>query len=219
MDPELLVNKLKKELQRGINSLKKAGYITNEWFERYSISSPKSRLHSRILGIIARMNLEEGWVIDIERALNAEKGARQFKPDAICWATNDKMACVIEFESINSSDTRIEWKDIQNYINYVSYPSKEENLPIVWVIITTLKSGPVEVGDWYSWDWAQEGEFYDSDDSDKQWSLLLKSPLNFWKNRFLRSFEIAFKKTKGKCPICWINIDSGKVIIEKIITR
>jgi hypothetical protein len=112
---------------------------------------------------------------------------------------------------------RIEWKDIQNYTNYVSYPSEEEDLPTIWAIITTLKSGPVD--DWSSWDWVQEGEYYNSDDSDGKWKSLLKSPLKFWKPRFLKIFKNAFKKTKKKCPICWINIDSGKVNIESITTR
>lgn len=122
MDAEILANKLREELQHGIDALEKANYISAEWFERNSVSSPKSKLHSRVLGIIARINLGERYVVDIERALKPGKKARQFKPDAICWEPNDKIVCVIEYESINSSDLRIEWKDIQNYINYVSYP-------------------------------------------------------------------------------------------------
>lgn len=98
-------------------------------------------------------------------------------------------------------------------------PCKEDGLPIVWIIITTLKSDPVANDDWSSWDWVQEGEYYDSDDSDGKWKSLLKSSLKFWKPRFLKIFNDAFIKTKKICPICWMNIDSGKVNIESIITR
>src|SRR5208337_2701391 len=141
-----LANLIQRELQRGINALVQSGHLPHLWFEKHSISSPKSILHSRILGILARMNLGDGWVIDVERALKPQlKGRSQFTPDIIGWTPENRMAFVIEYESINSSDSRVEWKDISNYSKYVKNPSTDDGLPILWIIITTLKDGPVGI--------------------------------------------------------------------------
>lgn len=218
MKPDEIANRIVSELQNGINSLCKTKFLSNEWFEKYSISGPKSKLHSRVLGIISRMNIDKGWVIDIERSLKGN-GIRQFRPDAIGWFSPEKIGFVIEFESISSSDSRIEWKDLENYKKYINNNSEADGdgLPLIWVIISTLMSQPVEDEDWDSWDWKEQGEFYDEDNSEKLWNKLLKSPLNFWQKRFVKRFEETFKKTKNKCPICWINIDSGKVNIESLL--
>jgi hypothetical protein len=213
MEPEKLANHIKKELQNGIDTLKRSGQLNSDWFEKHSLSSKKSILHSRILGILARMKLEEGWVIDIERALKPSlEGRHQFTPDIITWTNEHKIAFVLEYSSIDTSGNYIVWKDIEkNYTNYVKYPSND-GLPLLWAIITTLKNGYTE--DYPSWDFNKDGIFYERKDKDKLWNRLARSPLIFWKEPYEKAMELAFKKTKGICPICWMNIDSGKVNIE-----
>lgn len=211
MEAKDLANIVKKELQQGIDNLLKSGQLSKECFERNSLSSPKSILHSRILGLLARINLEERWVVDIERGLKPSiPGRNQFKPDVIIWNPSGKMEVVIEYESINSSDLRVLWNDLENeFLKYIPNPSEEDGIPSLWIIITTLKDGPVD--DWSSWDWAKGGDFYQRD---RLWNSLLKSPLKFWRKRYIPEFKKALKKTKNICPIFWMNINSGRVSIE-----
>lgn len=213
MESENLANLIKTELQNGINALNGSGHLPLVWFEKHSVSSPRSILHSRIIGILARINLGEGWVLDIERALKPSlKGGYRFTPDIIAWTKETKMGVVIEFSSIDTSGHYIIKKNIEdNFLRYVSYPSGD-GLPVLWVIISTLKDGPTN--DYPSWDFTKGGIFYDNDDKLQLRKLLSESPLKFWKGRYEKAIEAAFKNTKRKCPICWMNINSGKVNIE-----
>ncbi|MFZ5453170.1 MAG: hypothetical protein ACOZF2_15030 [Thermodesulfobacteriota bacterium] len=213
MEPEKLADLIRDELQNGISLLSRLGHLSSDWFEKHSLSSPKSKLHSRILGILARMKMEDGWIIDIERALKpSSKGRNQFTPDIIAWDHENKIAFVIEYSSIDTSGHYIIRKDIENnYINYVMNPSND-GLPLLWTIISTLPNKSID--DHPSWDFIRDGFFYERKDRKELWKILLNSPINFWEERYKKAIEGAFKKTKGVCPICWMNIDRGEVSVK-----
>ncbi len=212
MKAEQIADIVKTNLHEKIQSLMKSNHLDKSWFEKHSEYSPKHILHSRILGLLTRIDFGNNWITDIERSLKPAKKGKIFTPDVIVRTPEDRIGAIIEYESINSSDSRIIWKDLVNYTNYVKYPSKLDGLPIIWIIITTLRHGLVE--DWSFWDWTKREGFDQNknmDDKDK----LKKSPFNYYKERFIKKFEEAFEKTNKKCPVCWMNIDGGDVNIIK----
>ena len=209
MNAGKIARNVKKELRQAIDKLIKDGALNSEWLERNSKSSPKHILHSRVLGLLAQIDFGKGWITDIERSLKPSvKGRNSFTPDIIAWKGNSCEAVVIEYESINSSDSRVISRDLENYKKYIEHPDVNDCQPIVWIIVTTLKSGEVQNGDWSRWDWAQQKEYHGKDEP---WEKLLKSPFNFWHKKYIEAFK---DSCKVECPIYWMNIDSGNISIE-----
>ena len=121
------------------NNLSKAikhNILPTEWFSSNS-GNRESVLHARVLAILAKSGCDLKYVVEIEPGFKPACG-RQFRPDLQLWRS-DHQSFLIEYESTNSSDSRILWKDLPHF----EQSRNNEPFPDFWLIIYTLPNEPV----------------------------------------------------------------------------
>jgi len=135
----LLRKKISESVKIGI--IKKDFFTNKQYLER-------RRCHSRMLGILAQVGHELGYTVDIERGIKPSS-SRQFQPDITYWdKSGNKIVCLIEYESMNSSDERVIVKDVDNFSRYYddqqeSGQENDDKTPEFCIVITTV---PKEFG-------------------------------------------------------------------------
>jgi hypothetical protein len=134
------------------------------------------------------------------------KGVRRFTPDVSLWKTNGdkRLVGVIEYESSNSSDSRVVHKDFRNYAKYILNASY--GIPDFWTVITTLPSKKMKESDWYSWD--KRRKRIDRN----EYSRMLENPFEYW----FRHYADEFEKLRGeseKSPLYVVNLNSTELTL------
>jgi len=102
----------------------------------------ESRLHSRVLGILAKTGFDLNYTVGIEAGFKAGKvnprKSNYFKPDIQLWKEH-KLIFLIEYESANSSDSRIIDKVLDHCYHALNAGRDHDvALPDFWLIIYTL---------------------------------------------------------------------------------
>lgn len=132
-----------------------------------------------------------------------DKGGRKFVPDVTLWTLNGgqkRLFGVIEYESTNSSDSRVITKDLENYSEFVKH---HDDSPGFWLIITTLPSSGLMRKDWYSWD-LRDGRI-----SAVEYQDMIGNPAAFWFDRY-RTEQRRLNQASGRCPFYLMNlVESG----------
>jgi len=111
----------------------------SELFTDYRyVFGPDRRCHTQTIDLVfeAAKSLPGVCSVDGNRALVRDKP--RWKPDAVLWNKRQELLCIIEYESINSSDARILEKDFAGYERWRT--TCELSAPLL--IITTLPVGP-----------------------------------------------------------------------------
>lgn len=161
--------------------------------------------HSLILGALAHAAYdhigEEYGTVAIERGLKVI-GERMFRPDITLWQSRGRLVGVMDYESTNSSDSRIIDRNFENYRKYVGRALHD--IPHFWVILTTLPSKEVKSSDWNSWDYSKKNKKYEE---------LRKNPFQFWFRQYKEKFAGLVRK-REKCPLYVANLDSNELRVH-----
>lgn len=129
------------------NNLSKAlehNMIPPEWLENQE-GDVESMLHSRVWAVLAKTGFDLDYVVEVSSGFKPID-ARQFRPDIQLWRS-DKLVFLIEYESTNSSDSRVLWKDLKHYVDSAG----NSTFPDYWLVIYTLPDHRVDK--WKSWDY------------------------------------------------------------------
>lgn len=99
--------------------------------------------------------------------------AQRWHPDAVLWDDRDRPLCVVEYESINSSDSRIVFKDCGGYERWLA--SRADESPVPLLIVTTHPKGPTAH---YQLLYARK-EYY-NDGHQGQEEMAKRDPFKYW---------------------------------------
>jgi hypothetical protein len=174
--------KIPKELDTFLAKLRdnlskaKGKTIEPEWFNTNK-GSKHSKLHSRVWGILAKTGFDLKYTVGIETGFIAGKSG-SFSPDVQLWekSKKSKLTFLIEYESTNSSDSRIIDRDLRycfDALNAAHDQSKE--LPYFWLILYTLPDH--RPTSWYHHD-------YQARKDRDAYSEMVENPHDFYKKAF-----------------------------------
>lgn len=166
-----------KELDRFLASLSselgramQKNVIPTNWLNTQK-GSRKGQLHSRILGLLAKVSADLGYIVEVESGFNP-KSSRQFRPDIQLWES-DSHKFLVEYESTNSSDLRVLKKDLAHYVQSLD----NDQFPEYWLVLYTLPDSAS--GNWRSWDHRA---------SNPQLTSIRKNPHQYYKSVFRQPF-------------------------------
>jgi hypothetical protein len=155
-------------------------FIVEEFFRTVEYNS-QSVAHSRIHALLAKTGFDLNYMVEIESGLG------RFRPDIKLWK-NDEFIFLIEYESTNSSDSRVLSNDLPNYEKTkMKLPTDE--MPKYWLIIYTLPDFAVE-------DWSR----CDYNKSDYAFASVLKNPHRFYKKGFREPRLLCSPEPPKCCP-------------------
>lgn len=189
-------------LANNLRELGKTGVITGEHLE----STDRNRLnetHSLVWGALFHsvyLAVGRKCAVSIGRGLKLETMKKRFVPDISIWTLGSisKLVGVVDYESTNSSDSRIVRRDFANYRQYVQTP--HSNVPEFWIIVTSLPSRRVSKSSWYSWDLRRKRISRD------EYLKLLENPFEYWFPKFSVGFD-QLQKYFERCPLYVANLD------------
>lgn len=161
-----LCRKIVEELQKEIKSFPEGFYDTF----KYTVTG-KNETHPRTIGLLCKIlwNIKTLSSVYVDMRFNDE--GKKFQPDIVAFDEDKKPIIFLDYESPNSSDSRILEKDIDAYENWAV--AKNSQTP--YLIITTLpdRCSP-------EWEVRYIGENgYNYSCRDKR-SEILKNPYSFW---------------------------------------
>jgi hypothetical protein len=190
-----------------LKDLMKDNVITIEHLETTN-HNKLNETHSLVLGALCysiNQLIEKESIIALGHGLKPKAFRKKFTPDISLWKANGKrkLVALIDYESTNSSDSRIVKRDLRNYENYIESPQPFD-IPKFWAIIVTLPSKKVRESDWYSWD-----------DIDKripktEYVKMLENPFQYWFPQYASKFDELIKE-RERCPLYIVNLDATKV--------
>jgi hypothetical protein len=167
-----------------------------------------SESHSFIVGALchsAYKVVRGEYVLAIGHGLKADlRGKRRFTPDISLWKVNDakKLVGIIDYESTNSSDSRVFRRDFENYREYIQTPLF--STPEFWIIITTLPSKKVSKSNWYSWDLRRKRI------SRNEYLRMIEDPFKYWFSHYEDKFNRLVEQRR-KCPLYVVNLDATEL--------
>lgn len=144
------------------------------------------------------LTIGKTYAVAINRSLKSESMKKRFTPDVSIW-NNSKLVGVVDFESTNSSDSRIMRRNFLNYRQYVQ-TSQSSSIPEFWIIITNLPSKKVIKSEWYSWDLIRKRITRD------EYPKLLENPFEYWYPKYSIEFS-QLREQIDKCPLYLANLD------------
>jgi hypothetical protein len=177
------LNKFLRELADNLDRAIKEKVIEKEWLDiDPKGGSRRSVLHSRVLGILAGTGFQLEYEVGIEARFKA--GKSWFQPDVELRKKNHLIS-LIEYESTNSSDSRVISKDLAHCFKVLE--SQDGELPDYWIIIYTLPDG--RVGTWYHYDYPAGNSF----------SEMARNPHRFYRRGFKEPVYFSMVDKPRRC--------------------
>ena len=170
---------------KSISSAKKKNIINDDFFMTTTCNRGYVA-HSRIHALIVKTGFDLDYVVEVEAGFKPVQG-NQFKADVQLWKS-DELMFLIEYESTNSSDSRVIWGDLQKYVKSMSN-DLGRSFPKYWLIIYTLPDQAVD--DWSRWDF---------NESDYAFELLRENPHQFYKRGFEDPAYLCSLESPKGCP-------------------
>lgn len=168
-----------------------------ELFRDYQyVFGPNRCCHSRTVALIHEVAATIRGVASVTGNTALFRGKPRWQPDAVLWDGQDQPLCVVEYESLNSSDARIVYKDFSGYEQWVK--TCEWALPLV--IITTLPKGE---SPWYRLLWTQDNLYNAGHKGQLQKAR--RDPYQYW-YRFYRGL---LKRKVQRLPVSFANFDGN----------
>jgi hypothetical protein len=152
--------------------------------------------HPLTLGALVRVvwNLRGVAAVGIDVRFNSGGGVK-FQPDVVAFDRDRQPLVAIDYESPNSSDARIPWKDVDAYLSWNS----GQRLSLPYIIITTLPDRQAD-----GWELRYvHGKGYNADFRGRE-KEVRANPYRFWLAYYSEQF-----KSRNMEWISLINIDRG----------
>jgi hypothetical protein len=200
-----LVQTITSDLVVAIEEMKRDGIITVDSLETTN-RNYMNETHSVIVGkLFSVVDSRKGKIFNAAipghgLRTKESKGGKKFVPDITLWKWNregKEIVGVIDYESTNSSDSRIVTRDFKNYQRFVENHSQ---IPSFWLVITTLPQHPVDRSDWYSWDYRRGRA------SSSGYAKMIANPFDYWYAEYRTHFS-ELMPTRKKCPLYLANLD------------
>jgi hypothetical protein len=175
----------------------------------------QSKLHARMLGALARA-VQRPLVPLIE-----VKWSQRFCPD-LCVVddvvdANERIVAVVEYESTNSSDERLEGKDLSHFEEAIIGNLEAKcPLPTHWIMISTLPDCSVTNWPWWAWN---RLDCYLRKVKDRK--LRNESPYRYYESGLRTACHSTWKRiveyNKGPpmTNIAWVNLDANLQLAVK----
>jgi len=208
-----VVREILTRFEDGLEVLIKTNIIETEHLE----TTKRNRLgetHSLVLGLLCRcvyQTVSEKYIVALGHGLKTVSMKHRFSPDISLWKSNGdkKLVGILDYESTNSSDSRIIHRNFTNYRSFIESPDPFA-IPDFWVIITTLPSK--KVSNWYSWNYRSgKGMPRMPRISKDEYLSMLNNPFRFCFSKYTDEFN-KLEEMPGKCPLYIINLDGSNII-------
>ncbi len=184
-------------LSKNFNDALRRNVIPSDWLNTTADGNVDGKLHSRVLGLLAKTGFELDYVVEIESGFTPVK-ARQFHPDVQLWKS-DRPVFLIEYESTNSSDERVMDNKLQHYVDSLSH----EGFPEFWLEMYTLPDGMVS--NWKSW-YHKAGP---------QLQLIRSNPYRYYKGKFEKKFSQAVGNEQWlKHKLIFLNLSTQSLEVD-----
>lgn len=202
-----MADRILANLGDNIKDLIRIGVIASEHLETTNRNKSKET-HSLIWGVLCHsvcQTVGKNCVVAIEHGLKSKGMKKGFTPDISLWKVNGvkKLVGIMDYESTNSSDSRIIRRDFANYHRYIQ-TSRFFNIPEFWVIITTLPSNKVKMSDWHSWDLRRKRI------SRNEYLKVLENPFQYWFPKYEDKFN-KLEEQRKKCPLYVVNLNATEL--------
>ena len=134
--------------------------------------------------------------VGIDVRLNLGSGIK-FQPDLVAMNDECESLLFLDYESPNSSDSRIPTKDVDPYVRWC----KETGSSLPYLVITTLPDKPSS-----EWELRYTAKDYYNAAFKGKASQIRKNPFRFWYDYYRK--ELSKRNT---CSLIMLNINSGKM--------
>jgi hypothetical protein len=204
-DHPVIVKEFAQNFQR---LLKDCALIKDEFYNSFDYTeSPQNYTHPRTMGLLVKAgySLPETEVVDIDCHLKTQKG-KQFRPDLVIYDKYENPLLIIDFESPNSSDSRIPEKNVEPYILW----NKINSIKVPYIIITSLPKQPKE----WKLPWTARGYYNEKYKRDKK--KIVHAPHEYWYgfyNKKLRKYQPDLRDL----PLYFANLDGKRFHFERSI--
>lgn len=139
MEPYLKFHEFIDTLTRNLSGAINHNIIPSECLSGQT-GNRERMLHGRMLWMLGKTGDALDYVVEIDSGFTPTR-ARQFRPDVQLWTKGQaKLQFLIEYESTNSQDSRVLWKDLQHYADSEGH----EFSPEYWIILYTFPDHPVD---------------------------------------------------------------------------
>jgi hypothetical protein len=184
---------------------KEIGRLPNRFFDSFDYTSTgRNFTHPLTWGLLTRIlwQIEGVGFVAIDFRLN--KGQTKFQPDLTALSSIDpfKPLLFVDYESPNSCDTRIPYKDVSAYIEW----SHAYGARVPYVIITTLPNAPAS-----DWQLRYASKGTDNARYKSRKDEIVNNPFKFW----YADYKAALKG-QGLDKVYFINIDGRQVEVVKL---
>jgi len=190
----MLCTEIINELRREISS------FPDDFYDTFNFTVTGNNLtHPITVGILCKIlwRLKTVSAVGVDMRFNAGRG-KKFQPDLTGFdSCGGEPIIFLDYESPNSSDSRIPNKDVVSYKNWVE--TQKNRAP--YIIITTLPDGNAP-----DWQLRYTTEGYLNDHCRGKKSEIIKNPYLFWYSYYRKSL-----KDIDICNIFFVNI-SGKAV-------
>ncbi|MBU1976004.1 MAG: hypothetical protein KKG59_06385 [Nanoarchaeota archaeon] len=188
---EGVVNAFAKALTDEIRNVKLSFYETFE-----ATKTGNNHTHARTMGYIVRalIRLYPEYIIEIEPHLSMHVNGKikLWRPD-ILVRKGDVAWMIIDYESPNSSDARIECKDVNQY--------RASGLAVPYIIITTLPNKLTP-----SWELRYTTKGYRNEEHKGKREEVRQNPYTYWYSIYKETF-----RNKYLTNIFFLNINGHQV--------
>ncbi len=160
------------ELSAEFEILSKHKMLDKSFFDSWNhVKSPNAECHPRVLGAIVKIFSNNYEFYDINNTIYDKNF--NWKPDLIFYNENGEIQLIFDYESPNSSDSRVIKKDFEKYKKFIEVKKK----PTPYIGLTTLPSGS-EVK---SWKLRPKSDYSkDEDNHYKDKEIIKKDPRKYW---------------------------------------
>lgn len=201
-------------LDRFATIVRKTPGVTEEWMvDPYWCGSRWA--HAMICGALVRA-VPEHLTPLVEAGMS-----REFRPDMTIIDSGRNEIAVIEYESVNSSDTRLITRDVRRFAEGYTLDG-EWPLPKLWLIISTLPSIAVK-----GWPWHAVNKLLDPAQYKANRAKRNANPLAFFQARMHAEMESQWAKVLSEhkgleeygARLVWANIDRNELKILNVNGR
>jgi len=206
MEELTFVKDLLQTTSKKLEELTAQGLFGNEWL----LAGKKitgSLLHGRVWAVLSQSVMPPYYPI-----IEARFG-RSFRPDLCVTDQSDKIIAIVEYESVNSSDERIEGKDL---INFGLFSERKELSSVKWwIILSSLPNQRVRGWNW--WGWNKDPQYGPPKKCKKSRDA---NPFKYYEDSMHSAFKNTWndleKKAVNPPYLIWANLSPGSLKILNI---
>ena len=172
-------------------------------FDGFSYTRTGNNLcHARTLGLLAKAawSLDATAAVEIDVRLNRGRGVK-FQPDILIRGHQDEILAAVDFESPNSSDARVPYKDVTAYLRWATTSAQS----FEYLIITSLPDRPTST---LELRYASAGKWNENHVRAK----IQRNPFRYWYRHYKNNIDPRWRNY----PLTFANFDGLSVKVVDV---